>query len=72
MKVREIKKLLEGFDGDVEVYVVMKVSEGVMNAREVAGVSYNALDKRLALFGLVEETVDDENADDEENVPEGE
>lgn len=72
MKVREIKKLLEGFDGDVEVYVGLKLSENVIGGTNVIGINYDILKKKLSLVGEIEMVNAPVEGDNEENVPEGE
>lgn len=75
MKVREIKKLLEGFDGDVEVYVGLKLSESVIGGTNVIGINYDVLQKKLSLVGeieMVDDPADDEIVNEEENTPDTE
>ena len=70
MKVREIKKLLEGFNGDVEVYVGLKLSENLIAGTNVIGINYDVLQKKLSLVGEVEMV--DEIVKEEENAPDTE
>lgn len=77
MKVREFKKLLEGFDGDVEVYVGLKLSENVIGGTNVIGINYDVLLKKLSLFGeieMVDAPTEGEEipAEGEENAPDSE
>lgn len=73
MKNCEIKKILEGFAGNIEVNIGLKLDGGVLGSVEIVDFTYNVATKTLSIVGELEtEEIPEEEAteEEEENVEE--